>query len=274
MKRFGFIASVAIAGLLLMSPSGEAYVIDSFDEASASSAEWKRNTGLTFTHMWTTGEAAGGVREIHMVKDPTGSVSVNVGINNVSAPPPPLPAGAGLFYMQSGTSGLLSTVTTFEYDGVADRGNVYDASGIAYNDANASNVLANQNLGLNLLTVDGTGVNQLRLDFDSVGADALSFVLTMTDSGGLDYSVNGTVAAGTSGAVFANINPIINNIDGENIVDIALAITSDPATTYTVDQISLDAAAIPEPSSMVLLATGILGMAVYSRRRRKDKAAC
>ena len=273
MKRFGFIASIAIAGLLLMSPSGEAYVIDSFNEADVSSSEWKRNTGNTFSHMFTTAEAGGGVREIHVMKDPTMSVSVNVWVNQGT--PPGDASTAGHFRINAGTASLVSTTVTFEYDGVADRGDVYDLSGSAYDDAgNASNILGNQSLGLDLLTVDGTGANQLRLDFGTVGADPLTYTLTMTDNTGLTHSVGGSVAAGTSGAVFRSINPIINNIDGENVVDIALAIVSDPATTYTLDSISLDAAAIPEPSSMVLLATGILGMAVYSRRRRKDKAAC
>ena len=249
MKRLEFTAGMVIAGVLLMSAGSEATLIDNFSLASGTTASFNKDTGNNFSTGFgglSATETLGGVRELALVKDPVGSVSLWAGINH---------AGSGLYELRF-TQGLHSSTTTLQYDGI--------------NDIGGSNFSGPDNLNFDLAATEETA---LKLKFGSIAGD-VDFTISMTDGTGAVLSIAGTATAGNTTA-FRSITPILaSSLDTSDIDDITITLTTHPQGVFDLDSIELVVGAIPEPSSMALMATGVLGLIGYSRRRRKDKAVC
>lgn len=258
MKRFEIFASIAIVGLLLMPRSGEATIIDNFSQAnSTDGSSWARNTGNAFSIGWDGlpgADTLGGSRELNVTKVPDGSVTLVTKINEGDAGQWEVDTQTGA---PSNPSGLDSSTNTLQYDGTNDIGT-------------ASPGFDGPN-GLNF-DLTAAGETAVKLVFTEVYYDDLSYTITMTDGSGASHMVSGTAIEGAT-VVWKSINPIISAINADDIDDITLTFSTGQFANFTLDSIELVAGAIPEPSSLVLMATGILGLIGYGRRRRKEKAA-
>lgn len=80
--------------------------------------------------------------------------------------------------------------------------------------------------------------------------------------GGAQYAQGGTIAPPQVFQTIASAN------SATSVDELRITLTNTQGTSFNIDNIQL-AASVPEPSSMILLATGLAGMA-FVRRRRED----
>ena len=92
-----------------------------------------------------------------------------------------------------------------------------------------------------------------------------------TDDVGLDIRINGLSTGQVSGG-FSALTPFSITsgfVSGLNTLDFDLANTGGTFTGLRVDDISATGNPVPEPATMTLFATGVLGLAARYRRRRQ-----
>ena len=125
---------------------------------------------------------------------------------------------------------------------------------------------------LTQLTIDlpGATFTSLILNIDAAAAGSVNFVVTENNG----QQTAGTFALGASGENFFTITAI----NGQRISSVAFTTTVAMVVTNVDDvaQIRIGGAQpvqqpIPEPTTMLLLGTGLFGVAAKVRKRRKSK---
>ena len=129
----------------------------------------------------------------------------------------------------------------------------------------------------------GGGDYYFRTFFDLTGFDASTAVMTfqcaidnLPASGGGYYSLNGGAYGGACGQQssyhFTGVNTVNSGFNG-GINSLIFHVTGDAVTDgLVVGDMTLTASAVtatPEPASMILLATGLLGVFGVAKRRRR-----
>jgi autotransporter-associated beta strand protein len=126
------------------------------------------------------------------------------------------------------------------------------------------------------LTIGGTGNVTLGstsvLDFDLNNTTAGNYdVLALTGTS-RNLTLDGTINITSSTGTAAGYYPIITGITGtfvDNILNFGTVPSGHSSWTYYKDGTTLYVHAAPEPGTVVLLATGLLGLLAYAWRKRR-----
>jgi autotransporter-associated beta strand protein len=126
------------------------------------------------------------------------------------------------------------------------------------------------------LTIGGTGNVTLGsasvLDFDLTNTTAGNYDVLALSGTSRNLTLDGTINITSSTGVTAGNYPIITGITGtfvDNILNFGTVPSGHSSWSYYKDGTTLYVHAAPEPGTVVLLATGLLGLLAYAWRKRR-----
>lgn len=120
------------------------------------------------------------------------------------------------------------------------------------------------------LEVDFTDNSYLQINFGpagsfvdtTLGAGNSGNLVAMTDLGRYDNS-------GTGGSFYSNLTTALSLAGNKNVDSLTLILDSFGGNdrSFTVSAINVDVTGTPEPGTILLMAAGLLGAGIFSRRR-------